>query len=301
MPQLFGRPLRAYFTAHDVGHLHALCGLYVVMHALLRFVWWLQFGRCFLGGDVRTLLSMVPHIALSMSGLLFFPLSTKRSEKNPLLWREGRLHSVIFAGRSLVACLLVWLSLRTHSPVWLYLRGPAVIATCALADVATAKYGTKERTTMRSMPWDPTVVNTPAGAMVQHAATLFYSISQLAATKVCLLSYRADEPFWVLVVVQISAFLFTCVRKGILSASGWHEAYATLLATGYLLLSVTAPVTQPGGGFRDYWVTVPLTAALSLLRFGARVDKYLLWGALVCAHWYALWHRLPFFEFVTDK
>ena len=185
---VFGRPLKAYFSVHDVGHLHALCGLYVLCHALLRLAWWVETGRCSFGPDLTTLLCLLPHVGLSLTGMVFFPLPAKRNVASPLLWPEGRLHSVIFAARSYLACLLIWLSLRTQSAAWLYLRGPPVLATCLAADWATAKYGSRERTTMRGMPWGADGGN----PQLRRLATLYYSVSQLAATKVCFLSYRSS-------------------------------------------------------------------------------------------------------------
>lgn len=301
---LFGRPMKAYLTVHDAFHLHAVCGLYVLLHACYRLgLWAMHQQRSFqFGPDVQSLASLAPHAVLSLTGLAFFPLPAKRNAASPLLWPEGRLHSVVFAARSFVACVLAWLSMRTNSAAWLWLRGPVALATCLGADMVTAKYGSVDRTTMRDMPWPSSATS------LRPLVTLYYSISQIAATTVCILSYRLDEPFWVLCVVQISAFLFTCVRKGILGPRGWHLAYALLLGSGYALLMLASPVSEPGGELRNTWSAVPIiVAAVSLLRFRAGANKYALWGGLTLLHWAALWtssrgeasRRLPFFEFVT--
>jgi len=296
-----GRPLSKLFTHHDKFRLHAFCGLFTVLHALVRLALWLRHGRCFFAADARTLASLLPHVALSLSGLAFFPVSSKRSGGAPLLWAEGRLHSAIFAARSLACIALCWLSLRRSEGQpfpWLYLRGPVVLLTCMAADAVSARHAPAvgaARTTMRDMPW-------PAGAggRLRVMATLYYSVSQLAATAVCLLSYRMDDPFWVMCIIQASAFLFTLVRKGVLSAAGWHVAYALLLGSAYaLLILVSAPVPQPGGGERRGSLVLVLTALLCFLRFGARADKYAMWSALTLAHWAAMRWQAPAFEFVT--
>lgn len=47
-------------------------------------------------------------------------------------------------------------------------------------------------------------------------------------------------PFFVLGVIQISGFLSTLVRKGLITSGSWHRLYGSLLGIGYPLLIVPA-------------------------------------------------------------
>lgn len=93
-----------------------------------------------------------------------------------MIYPEFRLHSTIFAYRSLIVMLLQWASLRFHTVYPLYLRGIVVLVTMICADAVTKAYK-DQGTTMRGMPFPEYVPE-----ILRNSLNLFYSVSQIFAT-----------------------------------------------------------------------------------------------------------------------
>ena len=146
-----------------------------------------------------------------------------------------------------------------------------MLGTLISADVVSYFYKAKD-TTMRDMPFSE---STPK-AMIPYI-NLFYSVSQILATMNMIYQPTLDKVFLVLFPIQIAAFLMTCVRKGVLSADGWHILYAASLGLNYIRPSQ----------FQDIYDWIELVeymaicALFCVLRFRYRINKYALWIPMI--------------------
>ena len=102
-------------TRDDPMHMHKLLGLFCFLHALYRFA--VSFVARDMGfqTDSTTLACVAAHACLSLSSLIF-ALPKRRIRDGSRIWPQYRLHSIIFACRSLCFMLLVlYIKLNTIS------------------------------------------------------------------------------------------------------------------------------------------------------------------------------------------
>ena len=282
MPTLRGRPLSKVLSRHDCARVHATCGALAVAHIAVRAVCWLRYGSCCFDATWRTPASLVPHALLAVSSMRF-PLPAVRNPAAPMLWPEGRAHSIVFSLRSLALLLMSWHALRaprsTSAHAALYARGAAVLAAGAAADVATAALGSGGGT-VRGMPWPSAFPG-----WLRAALSRWYSFSQLLAS-CAFVAYRLDTAFAVLAVVQLAAFAMTLCRKGLLSCAGWHITYAAALGAVFAQHARSAPIRVAGEAAPrapELWLALPAMALLAAARLRG-VSKYRLWAAAWAAH-----------------
>mmetsp|Transcript_16900 Transcript_16900/g.26184 ORF Transcript_16900/g.26184 Transcript_16900/m.26184 type:complete len:360 (+) Transcript_16900:54-1133(+) len=249
------RKIKLLHSHHDPYFLHKGLGLMALIHFLYRFVNLVSKGSMgFRIGDPWTLCSILLHVALSYSALIF-KTPIKRTTSQPMMWKEFQLHSITFASRSLGVMLVIFFGQQ-------HFRGVVVLTAHLVADEITRRY--KQGTTMRDMPFPASISDD-----MKSKINLFYAISQIfAVVGVLLLGF--DEVFLILFPIQFAAFLLTLVRKNIISAGAWHFIYAFSLGLPYLYLL--------------FVLTIPRVAELlaiglvvGFLRFRFRVNKYLLW------------------------
>ena len=106
----------------------------------------------------------------------------------------------------------------------------------------------------------------------------FYAYSQFMATIACMVTLNPAWPLLVLLPIQIASLLMTLVRKGLLSAKGYHIAYTASLALPYA--SAFRSVIYSGT-----W-DVPVMTVLASILFQMRrkgLNKYALWGSVALA------------------
>ena len=206
---------------------------------------------------------VLAHSALSLTGL-FFNVPSNRVAKRPMIYREFRAHSILFALRS----SLVMLCMR-YFPGMAWPRAVVVLATIAGADLVTAVYR-PDNTTMRGMPFPE---GTPGP--VKNTMNTFYSVSQVLATMNMLFTEKPYVPLLVMFPIQLAALLMTLVRKGYLGAFGWHLLYSAALALNYVHAASTT-------GVFDSWDYIRIASLFCILRFEFSVNKYVLW-CTVCA------------------
>lgn len=260
-------------THEDSTHVHKVLGIATMLHYFYRMYLFVTTGSMQFDNSVSTFLAILLHSALSLSSMIF-NIPNFRVKSGPMIYPEFRLHSIVFAMRSLVVMLLMYIA-RRYDTVWpLYLRGLVVIVTMVLADMITRSFK-EQGTTMRGMPFPEYVPEN-----IRDALNAYYSISQLCATAQVMFSYRLDEAFLVLFPIQIAAFLMTCVRKSIISAGAWHFYYALALGLNYLCCPFLRSTVQTPVG-----VFFPVAFASIYIRFCLpRVNKYYIWGTFSAVH-----------------
>lgn len=211
---------------------------------------------------------LVPHALLSLSSLIFHTVPKERVVGKPMIWQEYRVHNIIFGVRSVLTALAA--SLAIHAGNGRFVRQVAIAfsGACVLlanygADVATEKLRAVENeSTTATMPyWAGCSIKT------QQRFKRFYAYCQFMATLACLVSsihwmkllfenvflrpiltlssfhpniqtQATCNPAWplsVLLAIQLASLLMTLVRKGLLSARGYHYGYTASLAAPFLV------------------------------------------------------------------
>ena len=229
---------------------------------------------------ILTVAAITIHVLLSTSSLIF-KIPNKRIKVAPMIYPEFRLHSIVFASRSLALMALQAIYGHFHNRVIpFYLRWLIIMITMLLADFITIKYGeVGERgsgTTIRDMPFPDYISDS-----FKSKANIFYSQSQMLATAYLFLGVATPKileyAFLILLPIQLAAFLMTMVKKGILSSMDWHIFYSSSLMIPfiYLIFKVELAENIPA---------LPAGVIFGLMRINTRVNKYVLWNGL-CIIW----------------
>ena len=85
-----------------------------------------------------TLVSIVWHLLLSVSSLIF-KIPHARIKSGYRIWPEYRIHSIVFACRSLTTMLLTWVELRRGLAPNYLLNVGIVLGTIAAADLGCGR------------------------------------------------------------------------------------------------------------------------------------------------------------------
>jgi hypothetical protein len=228
--------------------------------------------------DWATLAWILLHASLHATSFQFH-LSAKRNRVYNIIWPEMRWHTMIFAYRSFVTMVAIWLAAEGSAPLNMtmlvrsnmhLIRPTIVLGTMACADVVTAYFGSTEKT-MRGNPFPD---GTPT--FVIRMLNLFYSLSQAGATLRILSTTDMGTAFTVALPIQLAPFLMTLVKKGLITQGGWHFWYAASLVSAYVYSSVS-PL---GPSVMDVEHTIAYLAAFALARFVFGMNKYLVWLVL---------------------
>ena len=160
-------------------HIHKIMGVMVLSHYFYRTYLLVTTGSMQFDSSLFTPYCIILHMLLSGSSFIF-KISQTRIQSAPMIYPEFRLHSILFAYRSLVVMLLMWYAKRYNVVLPLYFRGVVVLVTMVLADMVTNHYKVRTKnqgTTMRTMPF-PDYLNAP----FRERLNTFYSVCQIFAT-----------------------------------------------------------------------------------------------------------------------
>jgi hypothetical protein len=257
-------------TMEDSLHIHKILGFMCFCNYIYRFSLWFIFGARFVYAmDNELLFWIACHSMLSISSLIFH-LPKKRRRGRPVIWPEFRMHSILFAMRSLLVML-------THAlvkdPIWSYgIRSSILVGTMISADLTTRLLGSEEKT-MRGMPFP-----TETSLIVKNRINMYYSICQVLATTKMIYSaeppYQIAEPFFILFPIQLAAFLMTLVKKGIMTTEGWHFYYILFLGINFVYFAMI-PFSQ------NRFPVMAVSIFFSITRFRFRLNKYMLWFIII--------------------
>jgi len=98
------------------------------------------------------------------------------------------------------------------------------------------------------------------------------------ATTACMMTLNPAWPLLVLLPIQLASLLMTLVRKGLLSAKGYHIGYTISLCLPY----ISAIRSFIYSGAND----IPLLTGIASVLFALRrkgLNKYVLWGTVALA------------------
>lgn len=215
-------------TMEDALNIHKLLGIMCILNFLYRYTHFFLVGNMGLENEWGRK-SLIIHGALSCSSLMFH-ISATRNQVKPIIYPELRMHSILFAMRSVVICLLYYYKFHYGY----------IIGTCYsvlfLSDIITKIYnkGNKNGTTIRNIQFGENVT-----IEQRKHITNMYSIMQIAATFFML--GNINTAFSPIMPIQISAFLMTLVKKGIITTNLFQLVYAMSLCLNYFLIK-TVPL-----------------------------------------------------------
>jgi hypothetical protein len=262
-------------TREDHFNLHKIFGSITLLHLIIRCSFWIIDGYMHLDNinanshyKWLTPISLIPHIFLSLSSLLFH-LPENRNYSYATIYPEFRLHSIFFAMRSIIIVFLFWLG----KDYLYYFRCLVVLLTMLCADLATYFYSDKNyKTTTREMP-NPL----PQNIFIKY----FYAISQVIGTMHCIFSTKVDQVFIILIPIQVAALLKTLNKKNIISTAEVNLYYIILLLSNFLY-SKTNILPELGNldGYQKHTITI----LFCILRFKYNINKYLLWSIVFCIY-----------------
>ena len=246
-------------TKEDPHHIHKTLGALSFTNFVYRYFSLLSYGTMNLESNYPVSMAFLGiHALLSLTSLQFH-ISRVRNPSLPMIYPEFRMHSILFAMRSIICCYMA----MHHVPMMYKIA--VCFATMILADLATYLYKTKASTTMRGMPFDRSIT-----AKQQHDITRGQSAMQIGATLFML--GNADTAFTPLFAIQIAAFLMTLVRKNIIDANMWHLIYNLSLYINVFCYK-TVPVQ---------WMTtqIVLFYLFKQMRFSWNMNKYAAWSVV---------------------
>jgi len=259
-------------TYEDGLHIHKVLGIACFLNYIYRFALWFLYGPANVYNVNKTsesLFWIACHSLLSISSLIFH-LPKKRVRGSPVIWPEFRMHSIIFAIRSLLVMLVHVLSNDKQSSY--AIRSAILLGTIICADITTNYFKSEEKT-MRGMPSPE-----KTSIVFMNRLNMYYSICQVLATIKMIYSaelpYQIVEPFFILFPIQLAAFLMTLVKKGIMTTEGWHFYYALFLGINYIY-SYNIPFSS------NYFPVVIGSLFFCICRFKYRFNKYLLWIIII--------------------
>jgi hypothetical protein len=196
-------------TKEDPTHIHKLLGGICLMHYIYRYYLLLTTGTMSLRTPVAYYMVGI-HGLLSCSSIIFH-IPKQRIKGGPMIYPEYRLHSIVFALRSVVCYYLTY-----HGLPKIYNIGVCFV-TMGLADIITYLYPSGT-TTMRQMPFDSSVQETKRKYII-----MIQSFHQIGAT--LYMVGNEDACFSPMFAIQLAALLMTLVRKSIISSNAWHLIY----------------------------------------------------------------------------
>ena len=256
----FRRAYKGLFTREDPIQLHKTLGISCLVSFVYRFVYVGAADMNFSAAP-STMLTLILHASLSISSLIFH-IPTKRIVEGSRIWPEYRLHSIVFACRSLACMAVTWYELRKGVAAPMYFANALIVlSTLALADLGTWWVGEASRSS--------TIQDLHAPA----AMRFFFSVMQFHATAGCLLGVRRfSVQFMYVWVIQFTAFLMTLRRKNLAAHHPLVSGYGIMLTAGFLVsmndhLSVGA-----------FALSQAMANFAACARLGLRMPKYVLWA-----------------------
>lgn len=266
-------------THEDPIHFHKTFGLLSLVSFIYRYGY-MYYTRGDLGfsGSTLDVVTMLVHMMLSTSSLIFHVLKARLYNRPMMIWEEYRLHAIVFTTR----CMSVFAYglFRPLAPSKGFSEDLEYVALFVLvmvhhvvADLITQKYGSKAgHTTVR--------IDDSKDSVITTLFLRFYAFYQVTAVgshvipndKLCELGYNT------LIAIQSSAFLMTLYRKNLIvqrSHAMWYTS-ALLVSIFHIFRNV---------GSADFVLKIII---VYFLRTNLNINKYVLWGGfgLVSSPWF---------------
>ena len=276
------------FTNHDKYHIHKTLGFLAVANFILRFYYAIIYGTSFPPFETKVFScsSVLIHALLPIASLSI-PLPEKRNFTSPMIWKEFRLHSILFSCRhsilTIITLLELWpTQLEIFKNYKLYalfsesiLKYIAIISCIKIASIITAKYGDTEKRTTNAMPYPEHVTEYEIQKIKYE-----YAKKQFGATIMAVFSgeLSASLNFAPLYAIQSAPFMMTLVRKGKCNSSHYHMVYSLTLIYPLYLYHVT--LRKFYSQFADFAICYLYIFAYSM-RIKGGLDNKKIWAIVV--------------------
>lgn len=238
-------------THEDPYYLHKSLGVYCLLNYGYQFYLYFTDRE-----PILNFYTILPHILLHGSSFIFKVLDKRpvESRLTMFIWKEQRLHSLIFAWRACFAILFI-----NYCYFFTFL---AMIC----ADITTFFYGTVGVSSIRGQHYKVGKRN-----MIKEFFTAFFSISQFGAIMITLGIFQ-NKPSKILIFstlppIQTSSFGMTLIRKNLITKSTWTILYSLELLFTYLIWYKE----------NNNIYVVPLSILIYFIRrYG--ISKYIIWS-----------------------
>lgn len=254
-------------------HLHKTLGIL----CLLSFIWRMtQINDSDMGFQTKpylTIPTLCLHLTLSLSSLEF-KIPFRRIKEGSRIWPEYRLHSIVFASRSIAAMALYWFE-QTYNKEPIYVASVLIaLSSMAAADLSTMSQKHQSKS-IRDLD-------------VSRATGYFFSACQFYATAGVRFGVRRYTiQFLCVFMVQLNPFLMTLRRKNLISHYAAVTIYGFILVFGFIVcffeykrfgVSMLRTVAFVAN-IAIVWRTSPLPIKSNAIRNIVQ-NKYLLWTVL---------------------
>jgi hypothetical protein len=259
------------FTHHDYLHLHAISGFLVIANFIYIFYNIVLYGS----GNYNVLLC-INHSILGLLALQF-SLPTKRNFEKPMIWKEFRLHSILFTFRHVFLTILTLYNFDYY-----IIKHFVIIITLYCADIITNNYGDNNVRTTNSMPYcdhlDIDSIN---------KIKISYTKKQFGATLFCIL-HSPDCNFLPLYGLQFAPFMMTLVRKGKIQTNTYHIIYSISLLLPFYLYFIF--IRQLEFSISDMIFGIFYDMVFTL-RCNYKINKYILWNIILPIFYYVYYYN----------
>lgn len=259
--------LSRLFTKEDKANIHKILGAFAILN-YGYFFFDIAYSGCkgkmtLRKKDANLVFSIVPLICLSLSAIMFH-VPTQINKINNGMPEEYRFHSILFAMRSFIIITLITVFGKNS------LTKIAIICilflTMYLADVVTHTYKDHKLRTgwkVTEVPYWP-----ECPVYIRNTIKKLYVVAQLSFTA---WAFDADVEIHLAAtfLIQITALLFTLLRKEIIKIKHWHLLYLAEYALVFMMWLRTSRVYKQ----------ISIGAICYIARVYFRINKYALWGS----------------------
>ena len=169
--------------------------------------------------DWKFIIRICIIFSLSLSSFIF-PVSKNLNTTNVTMPKEFQLHSIIFAMRSFLIILIIYLFKKSRISQ-ISIIG-IIFLTMILADYAT-KY-TKDPNKQLGIKVTNIPYWTACPIYLRNTIRNFYAFIQILFTSLAF-THMIEIHIMAMFIIQCTALLFTLGRKGIISFKMWHILY----------------------------------------------------------------------------
>jgi NAD(P)H-flavin reductase len=254
------------FTKEDKGNIHKILGGF----ALINYIYF--FGDvCYSGckgkmtlrkKDVNLVFSVIPLIILSLSALIFHTPEKLNKISNGMP-KTYQYHSILFALRSFVIIIII--SFFGNTKFTNFLVVCILFLTMKGADEINRLFIHKEDKSAGQATEVPFWSECPV--YIRNIIKKVYVLAQLTFTATAF-NTDIETHFSAAFLIQITALLFTLLRKQIITIKGWHLLYLSEYLLVFLLW-IRNPQT---------YVQLLIGTMCYIARVNMRINKYTLWS-----------------------
>lgn len=250
--------------------MHKALGLFALVSFVYRYLYVFPMeGNLGFNGHWFDHFTLLMHMGLSTSSLIFHVLPHRILKRPLVIWEEYRLHAIIFTMRCVsvyfFACFYPFQNNGWDNVVqWLF-----VMAHHVVVDEITKRVGPGDTrmTTIRGKTEGDQSSNAKT---VPRQVLFFYAFFQICALGTHILPQKrlADFGYNILAGIQTNAFLMTLFRKGIIRWYTHAFWYTVALTVGHIVMLGVYP--------NVCWFYSKMVV-MAYLRFNLRMDKYVIW------------------------